>query len=572
MYISHVKIRGFRSLQNVDVNLVSYNTLIGKNDSGKSSCLQALQTLFDPNTPLAASDVCSIEGHDGECMIEATIENCGNELAENGKLSIRRSINQGFQYKCKVPTNNLVRQMFEGTYMRGSLNEFPDDIKDFIRGEIDNVSDGGRLSIDEAKELFRRLSETNLVAYGDGWTTLDPQILDSLVQVVFLTASMRGEEELQDNRTSVLTKVGGQILREATDGDAGIAEALENLDAQIQRVTQKGEDGNWVIDGLNRFEEILEEEIHRFDEGVTSESHIVGPRLPRVDFSIGVDIRDECVTGLDHMGHGLRRSVVFAMLRTYKRLKQEVPRPAGAPEPPLYLFLIEEPELYLHPQAERRRMIELRDLAGDENAQVVLCTHSAMFVNLNDYKGIHRFERPGRQATNVIGWTGPDAGADVAEALSLIWRTNLYRSAMVFADLVILVEGVSEQAAIPHVARKMGLTSPDLEVEVVSCDGNSNIPPIQTILEGLRIKYVAWLDNEKKDDKAEVEKAKDIRTQDIGRIVTTDLNWEKMNKLTAGSENKIYKSWKYFIQDDQEPNDSLKERMTAAYNWEDFGI
>ena len=572
MRISHVNYRGFRSLQNVGVNLVSYNTLIGKNDSGKSSFLHALQILFDPDTTPAPDDICAIEGHDGECMIEATIEDCGHELAENGTLSIRKSINQGLQYKCKVPTNDLVRQMFEGTYLRGSLNQLPDNIKDFIREEVDNVSDGGRLSPEEAKELFRRLSETNLVEYGDGWTALDPQVLDSIIQVVFLTANMRGEEELQDNRTSILTKVGGQLLREATDGDAGIAGALENLDAQIQRVTQKDGEGAWVFPRLNRFEEILEEEIHRFDEGVTSESHIVGPRLPRVDFSIGVDIRDECVKGLDHMGHGLRRSVVFAMLRTYKRLKQEIPRAADAPEPPLYLFLIEEPELYLHPQAERRRMIELRDLADDENAQVVLCTHSAMFVNLNDYKGIHRFERSGRQATNVIGWTGPDAGADVAEALSLIWRTNLYRSAMVFADLVILVEGVSEQAAIPHVARKMGLTRPDHEVEVVSCDGNSNIPPIQTILEGLRIKYVAWLDNENKDDKAEVEKAKKIRTQDIGRIVTTDLNWEKMNGLTAGSENKIYKSWKYFIQDDKDPNDKLQERMTAAYNWEDFGI
>jgi putative ATP-dependent endonuclease of the OLD family len=256
------------------------------------------------------------------------------------------------------------------------------------------------------------------------------------------------------------------------------------------------------------------------------------------------------------------------MLRTHRRLKQGNggPPQANAGFAPLYLFLIEEPELYLHPQAERRRMVELKELADDDNAQVVLCTHSAIFVDLAEYKGIHRFERPGRNATNVISWTGPDLDADPVRTISLANRFNIYRSAMVFADLVILVEGASEQAAIPHVAEKLGLTTADIDVEVVACDGNSKIPPYQTVLEGLGIKYVAWFDS---DDQDQVKEGKTIRSNAFGKIITTDRDWEQMNGLSTSSKNKVYNSWKFFVFDDNDPNDKLKNRVTAAYNWRD---
>jgi putative ATP-dependent endonuclease of the OLD family len=460
--------------------------------------------------------------------------------------------------------------MAEGKLLRGNAtgNVFPQPIKDFLAQELPKVSPSNRITTEQAKELFDRTHKAGLVTYQEGWRSLDPHVMSSLVQVVMLSADVRVEEEIQDNRSSILTKVGGQLLRDATESDPDIKNALDALAAQIERVSKKSDDGTWPIPKLNRFEEILEEEIHRFDKGVHSESQVYPPRVPTVDFSIGVDVGDDCVDSLVQMGHGLRRSVVFAMLRTHRRLKQEFENPEDGRQSPLYLFLIEEPELYLHPQAERRRMAELKELSQDDDAQVVLCTHSAIFVDLNEYKGIHRLERPGRLATRVTSWTGPDPGADVADTVSLIWRTNVYRSAMVFADLVILVEGASEQAAIPHIARKLELTKPDVEVEVVSCDGNANIPPIQTILEGLGIKYVAWLDNKSASDRREVAKAK-ANKKGFGVVVTTDQNWEKMNGL-SGSDNKIYKSWKYFIQEDREPNEKLKARMTAAYSWEDY--
>ena len=70
MRITEVHIKGFRSLQDVKVDLADYACLIGKNDCGKSSFLRALQMLFEPETPMTTEDVCKCQEND-VCFVQA---------------------------------------------------------------------------------------------------------------------------------------------------------------------------------------------------------------------------------------------------------------------------------------------------------------------------------------------------------------------------------------------------------------------------------------------------------------------------------------------------------------------
>jgi CRISPR-associated exonuclease Cas4 len=148
--------------------------------------------------------------------------------------------------------------------------------------------------------------------------------------------------------------------------------------------------------------------------------------------------------------------------------------------------LIEEPELYLHPQAERRRKHELQELSELPDAQVVLCTHSAFFIDLSEYKGVLRLHRQNRGVTQIQGWEGDELDPNDKKTLSTIYLFDPNRAAMLFADLVILVEDQCEKVAIPFLAESMNLDSRD--VEVVDCGGNSSIPVYQRVLEGFGIK------------------------------------------------------------------------------------
>jgi CRISPR-associated exonuclease Cas4 len=50
-------------------------------------------------------------------------------------------------------------------------------------------------------------------------------------------------------------------------------------------------------------------------------------------------------------------------------------------------FIFEEPELYLHPQAQRELFSSLKALS-ESNNQVLLSTHSSSFIDLRLYKSI----------------------------------------------------------------------------------------------------------------------------------------------------------------------------------------
>ena len=578
MFISHITIKGFRSLGEVDSSLQDYTCLIGKNDCGKSSFLIALQILFDPTKTPSSEDICKIPDYGNECFIEATLKECNGhgDLIINGEIRIRRTFLErasSWLYLGKVPSSETLANMSEGNLTKQDFNSdtfLSQQVKDFVNDDIQKKFPSGRIPKEIWKEIFENLKVKGLVEFKEGWCSLDSGRLSSLVQVVMLEADVRGEEEVSDSSQTVFSRVGGLILREATKNHAGITTAISNLTQEIQKVSTKNEQDEWIISELNHFESLFNDEIKSFDGDVTAHSSLIPPRVPPFDFSVKIEISDKWITGIGKMGHGLRRSVVFSMLRVHRRLKEQVSsdtEPLSTDFSPLYLFLVEEPELYLHPQAERRRMRELQELSRLPNAQVILCTHSAIFADLSEYKGILRLHRQDRGVTSIQGWQGRELEPDDKRTMKLLNLIDANRAAMLFADLVILVEGQCEKVAIPFLAEKMGIDITN--TEIVDCGGNGSIPTCQQVLEGFGIKYVAWLDLDEgnKNEREIVQKAKNICTPSNGRIVITPGNWEKFNGLGG---DKIYSSWKHFIQDENPPSEQMVARIKAAYNWQEY--
>ena len=577
MNIAKVHIKGFRSLEDVEVDVTDYTCLIGKNDCGKSSFLRALHILFDPQEKLSQDDLCKFRSNTSEpCFVEAVLENCQHSMAVRGKLRIRRIMQLGssqWQAQCNVPQSQLLRDMSEGDCTKSKINEAKQNstlnstLCDLIEDHITNVAPNGRATKENWREIYSRIQNSDLIEWENGWASFNSDELQSLVQVVFLKADMRAAEEVDDNNRSVFGRVAGFLLKDALSKHSKITEARKVLEHELQQIV-KDSQKKWPIDELNEIEELFHNEVAKFDENVRTECDFIAPRLPIFEFGVRIKISDNCVEGLDKMGHGLQRSVVFAMLRIHHTLKTKQNSPQGVENSqPLYLFLAEEPELYLHPQAERQRKKELVELSRLLDAQVVLCTHSAIFVDLAEFKGILRFSRPERTQTMVTCFQGDELNDDDKKAFNAIYWFDPNRAAMLFADHVILTEGETEKIIVPALAERDGIDITN--VEIVDCGGNGNIPTYQKVLEGFGVKYVAWLDT---DAQREVNKARDARTSaGLGKIILTPGDWEEMTEVTViGRESKSQKGWEHFILRGNEPNDATIARIRAAYNWEDY--
>jgi predicted ATPase len=129
-------------------------------------------------------------------------------------------------------------------------------------------------------------------------------------------------------------------------------------------------------------------------------------------------------------------------------------------------FLIDEPEVSLHPQAQRALLRHLRAL----DSQVILATHSSSLLDRADPRTILRLKRDGGSVTTVY----PAALSD-EDARRLARHTSPQTAEGFFARAVILVEGLSDQYALEALADRRGKNLDGEGVSVVPIGGASNI-------------------------------------------------------------------------------------------------
>ena len=130
------------------------------------------------------------------------------------------------------------------------------------------------------------------------------------------------------------------------------------------------------------------------------------------------------------------------------------------------ILLVDEPEISLHPQAQRALMSAL----GGLNAQVVVATHSSNLLDRADPRSVIRLKRtPG--AIEVVT---PSSLTD-AEARHLARFTSPQTAEAFFARTAVLVEGLSDQIALEALAQRRGRNLDAEGVAIVHIGGASSV-------------------------------------------------------------------------------------------------
>lgn len=122
------------------------------------------------------------------------------------------------------------------------------------------------------------------------------------------------------------------------------------------------------------------------------------------------------------------------------------------------ILLVEEPELFLTPQAQRYLYRLLRRFAEGGN-QVMYSTRSPAFVDAAHHDEIVRLDLHG--GGRSLRRTDPETLTD-AERVRLAAQFDHERSEMFFAQAVVLVEGQTERLSLPSIFGALG-HDPDAE-------------------------------------------------------------------------------------------------------------
>lgn len=476
MNLTHLHIKNYRAARDVAMPLSSFVCITGENNAGKSTILQSL-SLFLSGSTLAATDYFD----DTESItIAVTIENINEDdlkllaaehreriagILENGKITFVRKYGADRKsqlgYLSQVPTDprfwdDKVNQMLSGK-RGGAIKEATIKIFPELKERADEFTTQGnaKTAISElaaALPADQKVEQFSLLPTG-----LDKSIIPMLPERIYIPAVKDLRDETKTTETSSFGKILAILMRSIEPLLAVEQDLFEKLSKKLTRmVNADGQIEDARLDQVKNIEQTIQKYVSESFADVSLEVDIPPPELKSV-LSTARILADDGVKGpLELKGDGLRRAVVFSILRAYVELSRAEKigdEEGGAPERG-YLMLFEEPELFLHPDAQKILFEALGIFAGKHH--VVVTTHSplflgpastATFVRLSKKSG-DGIPKPYTHAANV-----DLNGIDAKDEFQIICFEN--NTAAFFAKRVVLVEGDSDYIVFPHIAKTL---------------------------------------------------------------------------------------------------------------------
>lgn len=230
---------------------------------------------------------------------------------------------------------------------------------------------------------------------------------------------------------------------------------------------------------------------------MVAKTHIQTPEFEDILKSATIEIYDQQYdqkNGRDasSFGHGAQRSVQIALIKCLSEIKRQ----AAGNEARTTLLLIDEPELYLHPQAIEVVRASLRRLAG-EGYQVAFSTHSANMIARGDAPNALLVRRTAEDGTTCFPRladavrTAIDDAAHQSEALFALSNSTK----VLFSEKVVLAEGKTEQTLLPDIfAREVGCSLEEDKLGLVTIGGSGDVPKAATVLSAMGIPTKAVVD------------------------------------------------------------------------------
>ena len=454
--ISKVKIQNYKSIIDHEFVLSDYTPLVGYNNAGKTNILQAVSWLIKKYS------LKHNEYHDVEHPVVVTAELSGITEEVLGAL--------GDQHR--------------------------ERIRPFLQNQKINIRRTQHQPGVPATQIRLEISTTD--PEGQETWHLNPAGIDAAIaylfpEPVFVGAMDDVAEDVGKFGTSTtIGKLIGEITRPITEANAGpVAEALGEVARRLASDGQEKDENLVRIDGL------IQAQLGRLFPGVSAKTHIPIPAFS--EFLKGATIRiydvgHPAAGGRDAtaFGHGAQRAVQIALIKCLSELRRAN---AGGRTT---LLLLDEPELYLHPQAVELIRASLVRLSS-EGYQVLFTTHSPAMISRRDAHKVLLVRRSVERGTHAYPRI-EDAVAlaiDSADHQAEILFALTNSSKVLFAERVVLAEGKTERALLPDIFHhRMNATLSEERIALVDLGGVDNVPNAMNVLAamGMSVRAVVDLD------------------------------------------------------------------------------
>ena len=492
--IDKIRVKNFRALKNVEVNLTPITILVGANNAGKTTLLRALNSVLGITRNQINQDDLFID-KDGNYFVD-----------ENGQVN--KSITIDVRV---VPCNN------EGIREDTFNNKWGQKLGSGIQ------SDGNR-------EVFAFRTVFNF-GIEDSPTT-SYYLFSNWENEQLMVEEFKGINQIRNNIKMYFIDAQRDILEDSKQRTSFFGKLVSNLDYgddlnelkdEIAKINEKAIKKSAVLTHLKDELKKLNQTTKTLGEGVTLNPF--PKKISDLHKGMKVYFKDSESDSFSMENHGMGTrswaSIITAGAFSSWEVQQAIKREAEGGDLYFPIFALEEPEAHLHPNAQRTLYKQLKDFKG----QKIVSTHSPYIAGQAELEELRHFykdcdesvvneilfdkfereklteskeqlmkETPGSKSflelETQIKKLDDDANYKLNESdrRDLVKEIFLNKGELLFSKSLLLFEGPTEEVALPIFYQKYFDRRPFEDgVTLVSVNGKENYLPFLKFSKFLKI-------------------------------------------------------------------------------------
>lgn len=443
MNLKSLTIKNFRAYKSeTKIEFDQLTTIIGKNDVGKSTILEALEIFFNNQT--VKIDSSDVNIHSSSKIVEITCE----FIDYPSEISIDTSspTNLKDEFLLSNEETLLIRKKFDCGKKTPSVDIF------IVANHPTEKEVSNLLELKE-KELQAIIKSKSLDSKLKGNPTMRKAIWESVSDLRIQTTEIQVSKPKEDAKR-IWEQIDGylpifalfQSDRSSSDSDnevqdpmkAAIATAISEVKKEINDIQQK------VKEKAEEIATNTHNALKEIDENLASklDPKFNPPTPAKWNGLFSIQLETDGIP-LNKRGSGVRRMILVSFF------KAEAERRLKSSSKQNIIYAIEEPETAQHPNNQKVLIESFKSLANESDCQIILTTHS-----------------PGLASELPI------------ESLRFVFHDE---SRNLKIDL--------GEDVFPKIAKTLGVT-PDSRVKVLFCvEGPTDVSALSSLSKAMKIKY-----------------------------------------------------------------------------------
>lgn len=430
MRIKKLSIKNFKSLKELEMDdLRQLNVFIGQNDAGKSNIISALDILFNSN----------LQSHEG--LLKAEKEDI-----------LETTFNKSFTY-----------QLFDSSKPEIEVTAFL---------EL-NSYEITRLGLKSGEEKPELVISKKVVCEKER-TTIKLDFIRLNKKIIIKTPDETKRFLSVDGRfTDKVEEFAGFKLLEELPNQFIMMPADRHLSRGSNLVAEK-----YLKESLINLANSKEQDKKLLFEQFTGFIKKISPLIEDVEV-VTSNKKVTDVKFLDLEKRNIPLSTIGGGNNELLLLLHEIIISGGK------ILAIEEPEIHLHPEAQRKLYRLMQEFS--QTTQMMIVTHSPVFVNPDNLRGLYRVVKYGLETR--IHFMDEN---EYVDRNRLEQELNTENCEMFFADKVLLVEGISDKIFMEGLISKYCKSTKD--IKVVSSYSKDNFEVYVKLLKIFDIPFIVMTD------------------------------------------------------------------------------